>query len=149
MALGEYRPPNQINSDEDKYGYGRITFTKVQILYAIIGLFAGLLIFIVLNLTGLIIFRILGVVIIVAGVLGGVAIGGLTIPNSKYLKGGGLRIDKYLIRKLKKKFLRSQHVVYTSNIDRDKLVTYRSKQINNTGESTNILQDIRSMFGGD
>ena len=150
MALGEYRPPNQINTDEDKYGYGRITFTKIQILYALVGFGVGFLIFSLLNKTHLALFQILGIVIIIILTLAGIAIGGLTLPNSKYLAGGGLRIDLYIFRKLKKKLMKQKHVVYCRNIDRDKLVSYRGKYNYADSEgSQSLLQDLKSMFGGE
>ena len=148
MALGEYRPPNQINKDEDKYGYGRIAFTKIQILYALIGLFVGLLIFWILGLTGLLIFKILGGLLTAVCVAAGVVIGGLTLPSKRYLSGGGLRIDLYLIRKLKKKFNKKYHVVYTRNIDRDSFVSYRSNGALQEGK-TSLLEDLKSMFGAE
>lgn len=149
MALGEYRPPNQINSDEDKYGYGRIAFTKIQIVYAICGLGIGFCIFFLLNLTGLMLFRILGIIAIVIGIITGVAMGGLNLPASKYLSGGGLRVDLYIRRKLEKKYKKSKKVVYTKNIDRDKLTVYRSKRNYSEDGNSNILMDIKSMFGGE
>lgn len=144
MALGEYRPPNQINNDEDKYW----KLTKTQIIYAVGGLFGGLLVFFILNTTGLLPLRILGILFTIICVAGGVAIGGLTIPNSKYLKGGGLRVDKYLIRKLKKRFQKKYHVLYTKNIDRDAMVLYRSRGSYDSGK-TSFLDDLKSMFGGE
>ena len=147
--LGEYRPPNQINKDEDKYGYGRIAFTKIQIVYGVIGLLLGLLLFAVLSLTGAIFFKILGGILAVVATVGGTLIGGLTFPARRYLNGGGLRIDQYLIRKAKKKFLKRYHVVYTRNVDRDRLVSYRTVNIKNTDEKPSLLQDIKQMFGGE
>ena len=136
--LGEYRPPNQINKDEDKYGYGRIAFTKIQIVYGVIGLLLGLLLF-----------AVLGGILAVVATVGGTLIGGLTFPARRYLNGGGLRIDQYLIRKAKKKFLKRYHVVYTRNVDRDRLVSYRTVNIKNTDEKPSLLQDIKQMFGGE
>lgn len=152
MALGEYRPPNQISSDEDKYGKGKLSFTKVQILYAVIGLCLGGALFFVLNLTGIMLFQVIGAVSILLGIVAGVAIGGMSLPNSKYLSGGGLRIDMFLKRKAAKKFSKKKKVMYCSGIDRDDItVTYRSKHnYAKDGEvgSRSLLEDFRSMFGG-
>lgn len=144
MALGEYRPPNQIHNDEDKYW----KFTKTQIIYSIVGLFLGLIVFFVLGATGLVVFKILGALLTIIFIAVGIAIGGLTIPNSKYLTGGGLRVDKYLFRKIKKKFLKKKKIVYTRNIDRDKLVTYRSAS-SLGDDGPNFFEDLKSMFGGE
>jgi len=152
MALGEYRPPNQISSDEDKYGKGRLSFTKTQILYAVIGLLFGGGIFAVLNTTGLMLFQVIGVLTIVLGLVGGIAIGGMTLPDSKYLRGGGLRIDMFLKRKIAKKFSKRKHVLFCSNIDRDNItVTYHKKHNyadDGDAGSKGLLEDFRSMFGG-
>ncbi len=150
MALGEYRPPNQINRDEDKYGYGRFTFTKIQILYAIIGLLLGLGLLSILSLTGLMFFKIFGGLLTLMLVIAGILIGGLTIPNKNYLAGGGLRIDMYIIRKVKKKFMKKYHVLYCKNIDRDKIVDYRTvSQTDDDEKKPSLLADIKSMFGAE
>lgn len=152
MALGEYRPPNQINSDEDKYGKGRLSFTKTQLGYAFVGLLMGGGIFAVLNATGIMLFQVIGVLSIILGLVGGVALGGMTRPNSKYLRGGGLRIDMYLKQKLKKKFSKKKRVLYCKNIDRNNItVTYRSKHnYAKDGDAglKGLLEDFKSMFGG-
>lgn len=152
MALGEYRPPNQINSDEDKYGKGKLSFTKVQIVYALIGVLLGGIVFLILNMTKIMLFQVIGVISIVIGLVGGVAIGGMTLPNSKYLSGGGLRIDMYLRRKASKKFLKRKKVLYCNNINRDDItVVYRSRHnYAKDGEvgTKSLLEDFRSMFGG-
>ena len=145
MALGEYRPPNQIGKDEDKYW----KFTKIQILYALVGGVVGLLVLSLLWMTGFILFRVIGILIFLFLLIAGVAIGGLVIPDSKYLSGGGLRVDYYLIRKFKKKFLKRKKVVYTRNIDRDKLVLYRSRGSAYDGQKSTLMDDIRQMFGGE
>lgn len=144
MALGEYRPPNQINNDEDKYW----KLTKTQIIYAVMGLAIGLLVFSLFNAMGIVILKILGVIFTILLVCAGVAIGGLTIPNSKYLRGGGLRMDKYLIRKIKKRFMKRYHVLYTKNINRDKIVFYQPK-VQTSQEKRSLLEDLKSMFGGE
>lgn len=144
MALGEYRPPNQINNDEDKYW----KLTKTQIIYAVMGLALGLLVFSLFNAMGIVILRILGVIFTILLVCAGIAIGGLTIPNSKYLRGGGLRMDKYLIRKIKKRFMKRYHVLYTKNINRDKIVFYQPK-VQTNQENRSLLEDFKSMFGGE
>lgn len=144
MALGEYRPPNQINNDEDKYW----KLTKTQILYAIGGLVIGMPVFLIANMTGIVILKILAVLFVLSFIILGIAVGGLTIPNSKYLKGGGLRMDKYLIRKIKKRYVKRYKVLYTRNIDRDKIVFYQPKT--QTGEEkVSLWEDIKSMFGGE
>lgn len=144
MALGEYRPPNQINKDEDKYW----KLTKTQIMYGICGLMIGIPVFLLLRLTQIIMMQILGAVFVFILVVFGVAVGGLNIPDSKYLKGGGLRMDKYLIRKVKKKLLKRYHVVYTRNIDRDRIVFYQSKAVVGE-EKPSLIEDLKSMFGGE
>ncbi len=145
MALGEYRPPNQINKDEDKYGYGRITFTKIQILYGILGLMLGIFLFSILSMTGMMFFKILGGLITVMLVAAGILAGGLVLPERKYLSGGGLRVDMYLIRKLKKKYMKKYHVLYCRNIDKDKLVSYRT--VTEKDQKNSVLSDLKSMFG--
>lgn len=122
MALGEFRPPNQIDKDEDKYGKGQFTFTKIQILYGVIGLMLGFVIFSVFRIFHIGILTLLGVVIILCLVCFGLFLGGYVIPEKNYLKGGGLRLDKYVFRMIKKRFLKKNKVLYTQNIDRHKAV---------------------------
>ena len=113
MNLGEYRPPNQINKDEDKYW----KFTKIQIIYMLAGFMIGAFLFRIIFLLHVIFFNILAILICLILVAAGAFIGGVSRSTSAYLDGGGLRYDKYLFRKLKKKA--KKRVIYTNNIDRD------------------------------
>lgn len=119
MALGEFKPPGAIDKDEDKYGKGRLSFTKIQILYAFIGLFFGFSIYLFLSLFPFRIFHIFGIVLSITLMVFGLLLGSVNIQDKKYLKGGGLRIDMYLIRLILKRFDKKRHVLYTRNIDRD------------------------------
>lgn len=140
MALGEFRPPSQVDKDEDKYGKGKLSFTKIQILYAAIGFLVGALVFLFLSMFKLTILNILGAVIIVINVLFGVFIGSAIIPENKYLSGAGLRYDMYIKRLIMRKFDKSKHNLYTNNINRDKIVSYKS-DINAGRSFLNILID--------
>lgn len=147
MALGEYRPPNQINNDEDKYW----KFTRIQLLYGGAGLLLGLPGLLIVSAFGIVILKILAIVFTLIFIAVGIAIGGFNIPPTKYLAGGGLRMDKYLFRKFKKKFLKRNHILYTKNIDRDKLVSYRPASRNDENKSgfALFMEDFKSMFGGE
>ena len=59
MNLGEYRPPNQINKDEDKYW----KFTKIQIIYMLAGFMIGAFLFRIISLLHVIFFNILAILI--------------------------------------------------------------------------------------
>lgn len=151
MALGEYRPPNQINSDEDKYGYGRISFTKIQILYIAIAFVIGMGVLFLLSRTHIVILTIIGVAIVVALCICAVIFGGATLPNSKYLSGGGLRVDMYVFRKLRKKLSRKNKVLYCRNINRDSMKSYRENyNYRKDGEEnkTSVFEDIKQLLGG-
>lgn len=144
MALGEFRPPNQIDKDEDKYGKGQFSFTKIQILYAVLGLMLGFCILTILRLFHVGILTLLGVVIMLCLVCGGLFLGGYIIPEKQYLKGGGMRLDKYLLRMLKKRYFKKNQVLYTQNIDRDRVV-YReavAKKEISSGGFADFLKNI-------
>ena len=115
MALGEYRPPNQITKDEDKYW----KLTKTQIIYVLVGLMLGAAVLKLLSSFHVGFLTLLGVVILAIFVVAGAALGGITIMDKYYLRGGGLRLDQYLWRRIKKKFP-SKRQLYTNNINRDK-----------------------------
>lgn len=115
MALGEYRPPNQITKDEDKYW----KLTKIQIIYALVGLLLGVGCLKILGSFHVTFLTLLGVVLLVLFVIAGVALGGITIMDRYYLKGGGLRMDQYLWRLIRKRFP-SHRNIYTNNINRDR-----------------------------
>ena len=147
MALGEYSPPTQINNEEDKYW----KFTRIQLLYGGAGLLLGVPGLLIVSAFGIVILKILAIVFTLIFIAVGIAIGGFNIPQTKYLAGGGLRMDKYLIRKFKKKFLKRNHILYTKNIDRDKLVSYRPASRNDGNKSgiALFMEDFKSMFGGE
>lgn len=144
MALGEFRPPNQIDKDEDKYGKGKFIFTKIQILYGFIGLMIGFFVLSIFRMFHIGILTVLGVVITICLVLIGLFVGSYILPEKNYLKGGGMRLDKYMIGKIKKRILKKKRVLYTQNIDRDKVV-YREitvKEETTTKSFFNFLRNI-------
>ena len=150
MALGEYRPPNQIAKDEDKYW----KLTKPQLVYVGIGLFVGFGIFSLLAATNITFLKILGVVLTLVCAIGGGFIGGFTIPNVKYLKGGGLRLDRYLLKKVEKRFNKRKRLLYTRNIDRDNQVipyvsiTEKESERRDKPKVPSLLETFKEMFGG-
>lgn len=150
MALGEYRPPNQIANDEDKY----FKLTKTQLIYVGIGLMIGFLLFSFFNLFPFAFFRILGLVCCLVCAIAGGFIGGFTIPNSKYLRGGGLRMDQYLKRMAIKRFGKKKKVLYTRNInrDREKLPYINKEELEQKEQAgpkeATLLETLKEMFGG-
>lgn len=138
MNLGEYRPPNQINKDEDKYW----KFTKIQIIYMLAGFLIGVFIFRVISILHVTILNIAAIVICVLLVGAGAIIGGVNRSASAYLDGGGLRYDKYLFRKLKKRI--RKRVIYTNNINRDNPDYSYIKLEKNTGLLNRIAKKLQT-----
>ena len=132
--LGEYRPPNQINKDEDKYW----KLTKVQIGYLLVGLFLGIGILNFLSMFQIVFLKILGWVILFLLLFGCFLLGTVPIPNEKYLKGGGLRLDQYLFRLIKKR-MKKNRVIYTRYIDDSCL--YKKQE-----QTSSILDNLKSLF---
>lgn len=130
-SLGEFRPPNQIDKDEDLYG----KFTKTQLIYIGIGLLIGVFEVRILSCLHITIITIFSVVIAGILMLAGAVIGGVTIGDIYYLKGGGLRIDQYLIRKVKKRFNKE---LYTQAIDPE--LAYQDSEKEKTSLLLRILK---------
>ncbi len=147
-SLGEYRPPNQIANDEDKYW----KLTKTQLIYVGIGLIVGFLVFSILNMFHIVFLRILGVVLCLMLAICGGFIGGFTIPNSRYLKGGGLRIDVYIRFWFNKRYSKKKkRVLYTQNINRGKdTIPYITEAELEKKEDVQVslFDMLREMFGG-
>lgn len=142
MNLGEFRPPNQINKDEDKYW----KFTKIQIIYMLAGFLIGVLIFRVIALLHIIILNIAAIIICVLLVGTGAIIGGVNRSSTAYLDGGGLRYDKYLFRKIKKRV--RKRVIYTNNIDRDNPDYSYMKSEQYTGILSRIAKKLQTFSEG-